>query len=151
MQLAVPVLLSAVPAVTTKDIPRESERKAEAASKLDVDTAVQAAANDVKKLRKLRDKEPDPKKKAAIDAKIEGSLASQREKLEETVRNVIPATGPKPPPQRITFTFPLINAAREVAFLVSENSKQTVIDEVQQGEARHPASRVKAATWLLVY
>jgi 6-phosphogluconolactonase len=71
--------------------------------------------------------------------------------LEENVRNVIPATGPKPPPQRITFTFPLINAAREVAFLVSENSKQTVIDEVQRGDARHPASRVKAATWLLGY
>ena len=71
--------------------------------------------------------------------------------LAETTRNVIPATGPKPPPQRITFTFPLINAAREVAFLVSENSKQTVIDEVQRGDARHPASQVKAATWLLGY
>ena len=67
------------------------------------------------------------------------------------MRNVIPATGPKPPPQRITFTFPLINAAREVAFLVSENSKQTVIDEVQHGDTRHPASQVKAATWLLGY
>jgi 6-phosphogluconolactonase len=71
--------------------------------------------------------------------------------LEETTRNVIPATGPKPPPQRITFTFPLINASREVAFLVSENSKQTVIDEVQSGDERHPASQVKSATWLLGY
>lgn len=71
--------------------------------------------------------------------------------LAEMSRNVIPATGPKPPPQRITFTFPLINAAREVAFLVSENSKQTVIDEVQAGDARHPASQVKSATWLLGY
>lgn len=71
--------------------------------------------------------------------------------LAEATRNVIPATGPKPPPQRITFTFPLINAAREIAFLVSENSKQTVIDEVQSGDPRHPASQVKSATWLLGY
>jgi hypothetical protein len=80
-----------VPAVTTKDIPIGSERKAEAVPKLDVDSAVQAAADDVKKLRALRDKEPDPKKKAAIDAKIEGNLASQREKLEETVRKAHPS------------------------------------------------------------
>jgi 6-phosphogluconolactonase len=71
--------------------------------------------------------------------------------LEESKRNVIPATGPKPPPQRITFTFPLINAAREVAFLVKEDSKQAVVSEVQSGDLRHPASRVKPATWLLGY
>jgi len=71
--------------------------------------------------------------------------------LYEMERNVIPATGPKPPPQRITFTFPLINAAREVAFLVKEDSKQTVVAEVQGGDLRHPASRVKPATWLLGY
>jgi len=71
--------------------------------------------------------------------------------LDETKRNVIPATGPKPPPQRITFTFPLINAAREVAFLVKEDSKQTVLEEVQARDPRHPASRVKPATWLLGY
>jgi 6-phosphogluconolactonase len=71
--------------------------------------------------------------------------------LEESKRNVIPATGPKPPPQRITFTFPLINAAREVAFLVKEDSKQTLVSEVQSGDLRHPAARVKPATWLLGY
>jgi len=71
--------------------------------------------------------------------------------LDESKRNVIPATGAKPPPQRITFTFPLINAAREIAFLVREDSKQTVVAEVQAGDPRHPASRVKPATWLLGY
>lgn len=71
--------------------------------------------------------------------------------LDETTRNVIPATGPKPPPQRITFTFPLINASREVAFLVKEDSKEKVVEEVQAGDLRHPASRVKPATWLLGY
>jgi 6-phosphogluconolactonase len=71
--------------------------------------------------------------------------------LLEARRNVIPATGPKPPPQRITFTFPLINAAREVAFLVAEDSKKQVVAEVQAGDPRHPASLVKPATWLLGY
>ena len=71
--------------------------------------------------------------------------------LLETQRNVIPTTGPKPPPQRITFTFPLINAAREVAFLVKEDSKQKVVEEVQANDPRHPASKVKPATWLLGY
>jgi 6-phosphogluconolactonase len=69
--------------------------------------------------------------------------------LDETVRNVIPATGPKPPPQRLTFTFPLINAARRVVFLVNDRAKQPVIDEVQAGDPRHPAARVHTATWLL--
>jgi 6-phosphogluconolactonase len=71
--------------------------------------------------------------------------------LYENERNIIPATGPKPPPQRITFTFPLINAAREVAFMVKEDSKQDVVAEVQAGDLKHPASRVKPATWLLGY
>jgi 6-phosphogluconolactonase len=68
---------------------------------------------------------------------------------DEAVRNVIPATGPKPPPQRLTMTFPLINAARSIVFLVKDASKASVMVDVQAGDARYPASRVKAATWLL--
>lgn len=73
--------------------------------------------------------------------------------LDETVRNVVPAIGPKPPPQRITLTFPLLNAARHVCFLVNDASKEGVITEVLRGDPRHPASRVRpsqgAVTWLL--
>ena len=69
--------------------------------------------------------------------------------LEENERNIIPATGPKPPPQRLTMTFPLINASREIAFLVNEAAKKQVIEEVQAGDARHPAARITSATWLL--
>ena len=69
--------------------------------------------------------------------------------LDEAVRNVLPATGPKPPPQRITLTVPSINAARHSAFLVGEAGKKPVIDEVQAGDPRHPASRIHTATWLL--
>jgi 6-phosphogluconolactonase len=73
--------------------------------------------------------------------------------LAEVARNVIPATGPKPPPQRITMTLPLINASRHVLFLVNDASKQPVIDEILAGSSPYPAARVRPAdgkvTWLL--
>ena len=73
--------------------------------------------------------------------------------LDETARNVIPATGPKPPPQRITFTLPLINAARHVCFLVNDPGKSAIIDRAIAGDASLPSALVKPAsgrlTWLL--
>lgn len=71
--------------------------------------------------------------------------------LEETTRNVIPAIGPKPPPQRITMTFPLLNAARHVCFLVSGKDKRGVVEEILAGATRYPAAHVRAArtSWLL--
>ena len=77
------------------------------------------------------------------------SLFPGQPSLDEATRNVIPAIGPKPPPQRITMTFPLINAARSIAFLVNEAAKTQVIREVQAGDPRYPASRIASATWLL--
>ncbi len=71
--------------------------------------------------------------------------------LDERDRNVLPVIGPKPPPQRVTMTFPLINCARHVCFLVSGTSKREVVEQVLAGDPRHPASRVRAArvTWLV--
>jgi len=71
--------------------------------------------------------------------------------LDETVRNVIPATGSKPPPQRITMTFPLLNAARHVCFLVTGADKRTLVEEIVAGGSAYPASRVRAAavTWIV--
>jgi 6-phosphogluconolactonase len=73
--------------------------------------------------------------------------------LGETVRNVIPATGPKPPPQRVTMTFPLINAARHVCFLANDAAKQPLIDEILAGASTYPAGRVRPTagqvTWLV--
>lgn len=71
--------------------------------------------------------------------------------LEESTHDVLPVIGSKPPPQRLTMTFPLINAARRVVFLVKDSGKAAVVAEVQAGDPRHPASRVKSATWLLGY
>ncbi len=69
--------------------------------------------------------------------------------LDETERNVLAVIGPKPPPQRITLTFPIINAARTIIFLASEASKLPVIEAAQAGDSQYPSSRVKSATWLL--
>jgi len=72
--------------------------------------------------------------------------------LEETVRNVLPVIGPKPPPQRISMTFPLINSARQILFLVAEPAKHEVADGAISGDPRFPASRVhgqEQTTWLL--
>lgn len=71
--------------------------------------------------------------------------------LDEAQRNVIPAIGPKPPPQRITMTFPLLNAARHVCFLVAGADKREVVEAIIAGDQRYPAARVRAAriTWLL--
>ena len=71
--------------------------------------------------------------------------------LDETVRNVIPATGPKPPPQRITMTFPLLNAARHVTFLVTGADKHALVEELTSGSTAYPAGRVRAAavTWIV--
>lgn len=66
--------------------------------------------------------------------------------LEEAVRNVIPATGPKPPPQRITFTFPLINAARQVCFLVNDAEKIPLVEQIAAGDKTYPAAHVRPAT-----
>jgi 6-phosphogluconolactonase len=71
--------------------------------------------------------------------------------LDESSRMVIPTLGPKPPPQRITFTYPLLNASRAVLFLVNDPAKEPVVQAVLQGE--FPAGRVRpvhgTVSWVL--
>jgi 6-phosphogluconolactonase len=71
--------------------------------------------------------------------------------LDETTRDVVPVIGPKPPPQRLTMTFPLINAARHILFLVAEREKRAVAETAIADDPRYPASRVhgqEQTTWL---
>ncbi|MFQ5611306.1 MAG: 6-phosphogluconolactonase [Anaerolineae bacterium] len=64
---------------------------------------------------------------------------------------------PKPPPQRITFTLPVLNAARRVLFLVAGGGKADAVGRIFAGkvapEAGLPAARVRPSggevTWLL--
>jgi 6-phosphogluconolactonase len=61
-----------------------------------------------------------------------------------------------PPVDRITFTFPVLNAARHVVFLVAGDKKAAVLRDVLEGGAtpqQHPAAGVRPTqgklTWLL--
>ena len=63
----------------------------------------------------------------------------ERERL--VVRNEVPQLNT----QRVTMTFPLINAARERWFLVSGADKAAAFARVQAGEL--PAGRVRDAAW----
>lgn len=52
---------------------------------------------------------------------------------------------PKPPPKRITLTYPVINHASRVAFVATGESKQDILAEIMDDPARTslPASRVQ--------
>ncbi|HTQ38995.1 MAG TPA: 6-phosphogluconolactonase [Pirellulales bacterium] len=61
-----------------------------------------------------------------------------------------------PPVDRVTFTFPVINAAQQVMFLVSGAGKASIVQEVLEGPPdvhKHPACGVQPIpgklTWLL--
>lgn len=72
--------------------------------------------------------------------------------LDESERLVVPVIGPKPPPQRVSMTFPLINAARHILFLVPDAAKAAIVEDAIKGDARFPASRIQGrerTTWLL--
>ena len=77
------------------------------------------------------------------------SLFPGSDALEEKLRWVVPTIGPKPPPQRITFTFPLLNASRTVIFLVNDSSKETMIQEVIRGE--FPAGKVRPESGQVIW
>ncbi len=75
--------------------------------------------------------------------------------LEESRLRVTAEPNPGLPPEipRITFTLPLIRAARTVVFLVSEEGKSVVLQEVlnrpDQAARKYPAARVAARERLL--
>jgi 6-phosphogluconolactonase len=73
--------------------------------------------------------------------------------LEEETRKVIANFVPKLNSWRLTFTFPLINHARHVCFLVNVSKSADLIERVMRGDLRFPASRVNPTagnlTWII--
>jgi 6-phosphogluconolactonase len=73
--------------------------------------------------------------------------------LEETTPRVIANFVPKFSSWRLTFTFPLINHARQICFLVNATKNTELIERVLRGDPQLPASRVEPAagdvTWIL--
>lgn len=84
------------------------------------------------------------------------SLFPHQASLQEGNRLVIPVAVPKPPPLRLTFTPPLLNAARHVLFLVTGSEKADAVHAVLEGEYdpdEYPAQIVRApdgeVSWML--
>jgi len=81
------------------------------------------------------------------------SLFPETTALNETTRRVVANFVPKFSSWRLTFTFPLINHARHVCFLVNTNKNEELIDRVIKGDPKFPASRVNPTsgklTWIL--
>lgn len=74
--------------------------------------------------------------------------------LTEQTRWVAAITNsPKPPPERITLTLPLLNAARQVIFIATGSSKAQLLPQVLQPESTLPAGMVHPASgqlhWLV--
>jgi len=73
--------------------------------------------------------------------------------LAEQTRGVVENFVPKFDAFRIAFTYPLINAARHVCFMVEGDEKKPVVAQILAGEGDYPAARVAPVdgrlTWLL--
>jgi 6-phosphogluconolactonase len=73
--------------------------------------------------------------------------------LEETTRRVVANFVPKFNSSRLTFTFPLIDHARQICFLVNATKHAELIERVLSGDPQFPASRVQPVsgdlTWIL--
>lgn len=84
------------------------------------------------------------------------SLFPHQASLHEQQRLVMPVNVPKPPPPRLTFTPPLLNAARHVLFLVTGSEKADAIQAVLEGSYQpeeYPAQIIRPpqgeVTWML--
>jgi 6-phosphogluconolactonase len=63
--------------------------------------------------------------------------------LDETKKDVVSNFVPKFNSHRITFTYPQINVARRVTFLVSGPKKEAVVQKVLEGRHGYPAEEVR--------
>jgi 6-phosphogluconolactonase len=84
------------------------------------------------------------------------SLFPHQSSLHEQQHLVMPVTVPKPPPPRLTFTPPLLNAAVHVLFLVTGEEKAEALQAVLEGEYQpdeYPAQIVRPpqgeVVWML--
>ena len=72
--------------------------------------------------------------------------------LSEVERRVLPVTGPKPPPERLTITPKVITAARHVVVLASGSGKREPVARAVSGTTNPretPARFARDALWIL--
>jgi 6-phosphogluconolactonase len=81
------------------------------------------------------------------------SLFPETAAVDETTERVVANFVPKFQAWRLTFTFPLINHARDICFLVNANKHADLVERVLAGEPQYPATRVNPVsghlTWIL--
>jgi len=81
------------------------------------------------------------------------SLFPGTEALKVTDRWVVSNFVPKFNTHRVTMTYPLLDAARHVCFLVNSKGKDAILEEVFSGKSSYPSAAVAPAngrlTWLL--
>jgi 6-phosphogluconolactonase len=84
------------------------------------------------------------------------SLFPHQPSLREQQRLIMPVIVPKPPPPRLTFTPPLLNAARNILFLVTGSDKAEAVHAVLEGDYQpeeYPTQIVRPPngeiTWML--
>ncbi|MFT5049552.1 MAG: 6-phosphogluconolactonase [Chlamydiales bacterium] len=72
--------------------------------------------------------------------------------LDETEQRVLPVIGPKPPPERLTITPPVIEAARAVLMIGAGMAKARAAHDALQGAdavRETPAQLARRGTWIL--
>ena len=81
------------------------------------------------------------------------SLFPETAALDERIRRVVANFVPKLNAWRLTFTFPLINHARHILFLVGASKNPALIERVLQGDPQFPAARIDSSsgevTWMI--
>ena len=124
--------------------------------RVDVDLDVETAAKDYEhRLKKLMGEKP------IADLLLLGmgpdghtcSLFPGHELLEEAEKVVASIKdSPKPPPERVTLTYPVLNAAKVVAFVsTGEGKKEMIKNILKDKNESFPATRVKAekVIWII--
>ncbi|HLJ34126.1 MAG TPA: 6-phosphogluconolactonase [Ktedonobacteraceae bacterium] len=82
------------------------------------------------------------------------SLFPHQASLHEQQRLVMPVSVPKPPPPRLTFTPPILNAAHNVLFLVTGADKADAVQAVLEGDYNpdeYPAQIVRPTNGEVVW
>ena len=81
------------------------------------------------------------------------SLFPETAALDDMTRRVVANFVPKLNAWRLTFTFPLINHARHILFLVGASKNPALIERVLAGDQKFPAGRVNPVagevTWII--
>lgn len=138
--------------IVKKELLDQSSKSPECVLAINVTLPLEKCAEDYE--AKLKQLHPPEKDIPNMDMLLLGmgpdghtcSLFPGHALLNETTKLVAPISdSPKPPPCRITLTFPVINAARCAAFVATGASKAEMMKRVLEGNEEDPlpAARVK--------